>query len=118
MRSVSRRRALRRFSISLVSAGLAVGLGLGAVPASGGQAKTNYAPRAAMAASWQGSQLVHGHIPGFAPGYPDWGLTVDTAFMLSADGSHPDLLTQVDNAISKHITDYVVYKKSWSSGAL
>lgn len=87
-------------------------------PAQGATPATNYQSRAHNAAIWQGSQLVHGHIPGYAPGSPDWGLTVDTSFMLAADGQQADVLAQVKQAIARHITDYADYKGSTSSGAM
>ena len=119
---------LSRTLLRLSVVTLAVGLGLAALPAN---ATTSSAPAGALprgrqrrprvtpgATVWQASQLQHGHIPGFAPGSPDWGLTIDTAFMLAADGSQPTVLAQVKKAVARHILDYAVFKGATSSGAM
>jgi hypothetical protein len=78
----------------------------------------NYLLRSQLAGAWQSIQLRNGHIPGYAPHHPDWGLTIDTAFMLAANGQQGDRLQQVEQAVAKHILDYAVYKGSTSSGAM
>jgi hypothetical protein len=98
---------------------LCSGVGLSAVPADASlQPATNYAAKGHLAAVWQAAQLRHGHMPGFAPGYPDWGLTIDTAFMLAAEGTQRAALTAVRGAIARHVRDYAIYQGDTSSGAM
>ncbi|MDX6309041.1 MAG: hypothetical protein QOI06_2087 [Nocardioidaceae bacterium] len=113
-------RTFSRTVRSLCVAALAAGLVLASSPAdaTGAGPAVHYAARGRLAAEWQASQLKHGHIPGFSPGSPDWGLTIDTAYMLAADGSRPAVLAKVKKAISRHILDYAVFGGSTSSGAM
>lgn len=113
----------RVLSIAVIS----VGLGLGSVtlPAQAAPSprhvapdSINYQARGQQAAEWQATQLRKGHMPSGFPGYPDWGLTIDVAFMLAADGSQPNVLARVKRAIAHHITDYAVYQGDTASGAM
>lgn len=81
-------------------------------------AAVNYRARGTLAAHWQASQLRNGRMPGFSPGNPDWGLTIDVAFMLAADGTQPGVLGEVRHAISLHVLDYAVYQGDTASGAM
>jgi hypothetical protein len=109
----------RRLSVTALSMGLSLGLALTAMPAHASTSPaTNYAARGHLATEWQASQLVNGRMPGFAPGHPDWGLTIDTAFMLAADGTQATILAQVKRAIAGHILDYAVFKGDVASGAM
>lgn len=81
-------------------------------------AAVNYRARGTLAAQWQASQLRNGRMPGFSPGNPDWGLTIDVAFMLAADGTQPAVVRQVRHAVSRHVLDYAVYKGDTASGAM
>jgi hypothetical protein len=118
----TRKAAVGRATVAATSVGLSAGLALATLPAQaappGVQPQTNYAARGHLAAQWQASQLVNGHLPGFAPGSPDWGLTIDTAFMLAADGGHATVLARVKKAIARHLLDYAVYQGDTSSGAM
>ncbi len=78
------------------------------------QARAAEAFRPAYAAAgWQGTQLdKSGAIPSpFGGGFKDWGLTVDTAFALAADGKHPGRLSAVTDALREHwFADYVTFR--------
>lgn len=112
----SRARSLSVAALSLV---LSTGLAFTALPAhAAAEPATNYAARGHLAVEWQASQLRNGRMPGFSPGHPDWGLTIDTAFMLAADGTQATILAQVKKAIANHILDYAVYRGDTSSGAM
>ncbi len=116
----ARTQPVRRLSITALAVGLSAGLALTALPAQADQPRrqANYAAKGHLATEWQASQLVNGQMPGFAPGHPDWGLTIDTAFMIAADGSMATTLGQVKKAIAGHILDYAVYKGDTASGAM
>lgn len=73
--------------------------------------------KAHHAAGWQAGQLVNGHMPGFQPGQPDWGLTIDVEFMLAADGKQAQASSAVQRAISKHWRDYAVRQGHTYSGS-
>src|SRR6478609_4165164 len=122
MRSLLFHRLRGRSALALV-----VGFGLAAAPALAGSADaatplggsgTDYAARGRIAAGWQASQLHNGRMPGFSPGNPDWGLTIDTAFMIAGQGTQRSVLSQIKNAISHHVLDYAVYQGDTSSGAM
>ncbi len=110
----------RRLSSAALSLALSAGLALTALPAhaSSAQPATNFKAKGHLAALWQASQLRHGRMPGFSPGYPDWGLTIDTAFMLAAEGTQRTALARVESAVSHHVLDYAVYRGDTSSGAM
>jgi hypothetical protein len=133
----ARRSSIRALPATGLSLGLSLGLALTALPAhaatphhssadrgvvSTARQQTNplasYGDKGHLAAEWQASQLHNGRMPGFSPGHPDWGLTIDTAFMLAADGSMATILAQVKKAIAGHILDYAVFKGDTSSGAM
>jgi hypothetical protein len=108
-----------RLSSAVLSLALGAGLALSSAPARAGlQPATNYAAKGHLAAVWQASQVRHGHLPGFSPGNPDWGLTIDTAFMLAAEGSQRTTLAAIQSAIAHHVLDYAVYQGDTSSGAM
>ncbi|WNV88034.1 prenyltransferase/squalene oxidase repeat-containing protein [Umezawaea sp. Da 62-37] len=62
---------------------------------------------AAKAASWLAGDLVDGALPGFAG--PDWGLTIDGLFALSATNADQGALTAVTNAVAAHVRNYNSY---------
>lgn len=97
------------------AAAIVLALGLTALPA---QAATGYKASGTRAAVWQGTQLKSGHIPGFTPGNPDWGLTIDTGFMLAADGTQPSVLATVEKVVAGHVLAYAVYQGDTASGAM
>ncbi len=113
---------VRGLSAATLSLTLSLGLAFATMSSQAASATadpaTDYGARGHLAAEWQASQLEHGHMPGFAPGYPDWGLTIDTAYMLAADGSQPVVLARVKKAIAHHILDYAVYNGDTASGAM
>lgn len=54
------------------------------------------------AAQWQASQLSKGRIHNAQFDFDDWGLTIDTAIMLAADGTQRDSIRRVTIAIEKN----------------
>ncbi|PRY39031.1 prenyltransferase/squalene oxidase repeat-containing protein [Umezawaea tangerina] len=63
--------------------------------------------QASEAASWLAGDLVDGALPGFAG--PDWGLTVDGLFALSATRADQDALSAVTKAVAAHVRSYNSY---------
>jgi hypothetical protein len=73
--------------------------------------------RATNAAHWQASQLKTGRI--HTSGFDDWGLTIDSAFAMAADGTQPRRLHRVTNAIERnYFAHYAVYQGDVSAGAM
>jgi hypothetical protein len=73
--------------------------------------------RATAAAHWQASQLKRGRI--HTSGFDDWGLTIDSAFAMAADGTQPRRLHRVTNAIERnYYAHYAVYQGDVSAGAM
>jgi hypothetical protein len=69
------------------------------------------------AAHWQASQLVRNRI--HASGFVDWGLTIDSAFAIAADGTQPRRLRHVASAIERnYFAHYAVYRGDKSAGAM
>ena len=76
------------------------------------QARASF-DRSYAAAGWQGRQLdADGAIPSpFGGGFKDWGLTLDSALALVADGHHPAKTQTVTAAIRDHwYADYATFK--------
>ncbi len=89
------------------------------VPTDAGAAESapHLRSRATAAAHWQASQLDAGRV--ITSGFDDWGLTIDSAFAIAADGSQPRRLHRVTNAIARHyFSSYAVYKGDVSAGAM
>lgn len=107
----SRRTALVP-AVAFAAAALAIAPSISASAAS--------SPRAHLAADWQVSQLdPDGTIPSDFPGFVDWGLTIDTALMLSAEGNDPDELALVGSAIEDHYyTDYATFEGTIAANAM
>jgi hypothetical protein len=106
---------LRRAAVAATSLALIASV----VPTGAGAAES--APylrsRATAAAQWQASQLDAGRI--ITSGLDDWGLTIDSAFAIAADGSQPRRLHRVTKAIARHyFSSYAVYKGDVSAGAM
>ncbi len=102
-----------------VAAGISVGLALPAAAAALAAPGTDLSPRATLAADWLHGELgPDGLVPGFAPDFPDVGLSIDALFALRA-GSAPR--TQVDalwTAIQTRTTDFAgPYVSEWDPGA-
>jgi hypothetical protein len=73
--------------------------------------------RATRAAHWQGSQLKAGRIS--TSGFEDWGLTIDSAFAIAADGTQPRRLDRVTTAIARnYYSSYAVFQGDISAGAM
>ncbi len=71
------------------------------------------------AARWQSSQLTAGRIHNGQFDFDDWGLTIDTAFMLAADGHHRKRLHRVTRAIEhNYYAHYATGSGSTSAGAM
>ncbi|MET1075509.1 MAG: peptidase, partial [Umezawaea sp.] len=62
---------------------------------------------ASKAASWLAGDLVDGALPGFAG--PDWGLTIDGLFALSATRADQNALADVTKAVAAHVRSYNSY---------
>ncbi|WP_405059547.1 hypothetical protein OG474_43410 [Kribbella sp. NBC_01505] len=67
-------------------------------------------PPATAAAAWLNSQLVDGAMPGPGLG-PDWGMTIDTQWALTAAEADPIVIAKVVAAISAHVKDFI--NPSW-----
>ena len=82
-----------------------------AIPAAGqtiSATSPHYRSKGTAAAHWQASQLVKGRVSG-AYG-DDWGLTIDSAFAIAADGTQPLRLRRVTTAIANnYYAHYAVY---------
>lgn len=114
----------RPCSLTVAALALALAVGVTALPAQAASTdaasgtSVDYRARGTLAAQWQATQLRNGRMPGFSPGNPDWGLTIDVAFMLAADGTQPAVVREVRHAISRHVLDYAVYQGDTASGAM
>ncbi len=110
--------AIFPLSLGLISPALASAPSSAASAASAPAASD--ARRAYAAAGWQGRQLdSDGAIPSGFGNYKDWGLTVDTALALAADGRHPKKLATVTSAVKKHYyADYATYQGTVSANAM
>jgi hypothetical protein len=88
------------------------------VPAEAGvESAPHLQARAAAAAHWQASQLRAGRV--FTSGLDDWGLTIDSAFAMAADGTQPRRLHRVTDAIARnYYSSYAVYKGDAFAGAM
>jgi hypothetical protein len=81
------------------------------------QVRAHARAHATAAAHWQASQLVKGRIR--TSGFDDWGLTIDSAFALVADGTQPRRLRRVTTAIeNNYFRHYAVYQGDKSAGAM
>jgi hypothetical protein len=88
-----------------------------AVDAHGVESLSRLRADATAAAHWQASQLRAGRI--HTSGFDDWGLTIDSAFAMAADGTQPRRLHRVTNAIERHYySSYAVFNGDISAGAL
>ena len=72
-------------------------------------AEASHSPgKADKAADWLADELernrMHGSYGGF--NYTDWGLTVDTLFALSAEGSKTRRVNKIARVLSNHVEDY------------
>ena len=77
----------------------------------------SYRAKANLAVTWEASQLKQGRIR--TSGFDDWGLTIDTAFAIAAEGRHPTLLERVTKAITRNYFDtYATYAGDKSAGAM
>jgi hypothetical protein len=77
------------------------------------------AAKGSDAAHWQGTQLKHGRIPSSFPGFTDWGLTIDTAFALAADGTRPKRLAATATAIERnYFAEYATFEDTISANAM
>ena len=109
---------LRRGAVATVVAAVSATTVFSA-PAS---AANPYADEGSSAAQWLGGELSSGRInsqykDSQGNPYPDWGLTVDTGFVLAADGSQPRRLGRLTQAVRNHYDDYVNGYGATSAGA-
>jgi len=78
-----------------------------------------YAARAQAAASWQADQLSRGSIASPFPGFRDWGLTLDTALALAADGNRPIKLRNVAGTIERaYYRKYAAFEGDVAANAM
>jgi hypothetical protein len=118
---VIRRAALVAFSlVTVASVGSAqAAFAVPSVPGTSlSKPSPHYAKRGALAADWQASQLSRGRIHNAQFDFNDWGLTVDTGFMLAADGSHPAALASLKRAVRHHYGDYTGTNGAKYAGAV
>ncbi len=102
---------LRRVAAALVTAGLALMLV--------GSPSYATAPRssaAGKAGTWLAGQLRHGLIHNGQFDVDDYGLTADTALALRAVGHHPQALTDIRKALSRHVDAYTTFKTDRYAG--
>ena len=62
--------------------------------------------RADKAADWQAGELERNRIPSGFGDFTDWGLTVDTLFALSAEGSKTRRVNKIARVLSNHVEEY------------
>jgi hypothetical protein len=62
--------------------------------------------KADRAADWLADELERNRMPSQFEGYIDWGLTVDTLFALSAEGSKTRRVNKITRVLAKHVEDY------------
>jgi hypothetical protein len=89
--------SLRRAGTALVASALALSL-VGAGDAA-------QAAPAANAAHWLAKQPTHGVI--VSSGFPDYGLSIDTAFSLLAIGGHGADVRKIRDAVEQNLGDYI-----------
>jgi hypothetical protein len=108
-------RPLGRAAVAATSlAVLATGVPL---DAQGISSASPFRAKATSAAHWQASQLKKGRI--HTRGFDDWGLTIDSAFAIAADGTQPRRLHRVTRAIrNNYYGHYAVYQRDVSAGAM
>lgn len=63
--------------------------------------------KAVAAGKWLAGQLVDDAMPGFAG--PDWGLTIDALFGLTASGADPAARQRVVDNVGRHVRSYDSY---------
>ncbi|MEJ7706336.1 MAG: hypothetical protein WKF82_03050 [Nocardioidaceae bacterium] len=82
------------------------------------QARRTTAPRAQRLRAGRPGNWLTGPSPARYGG-SDWGLTIDTAFMLAADGNRPVRLARVTRAIRNHyLDDYASFEGTLSANAI
>ncbi|SDD76174.1 prenyltransferase/squalene oxidase repeat-containing protein [Auraticoccus monumenti] len=70
--------------------------------------------RAVAATSWLAGQTEDGLVPGFAPGYPDTGLTIDALLALVAAGAPDEDVRALATGVEGVAADFIGY--SWEDG--
>lgn len=93
---------LRRTGAFVASVTLAV-TGLAMIPAPA-QAATDARP-SEIGADWLAGELVDGLMPSQFAGFPDYGLTIDTAFALASVGGHDADIEAVADALGPKVAD-------------
>lgn len=93
---------LRRTGAFVASVTLAV-TGLAMIPAPA-QAATDARP-SEIGADWLAGELVDGLIPSQFAGFPDYGLTIDTAFALASVGGHAADIEAIADALGPKVAD-------------
>lgn len=66
-------------------------------------------PRAASAATWLGGELSRGRIHNNQFDFDDWGLTIDTAFALTAVDRKDPKIDRIAKALKANFESYVTY---------
>jgi hypothetical protein len=76
-------------------------------------------PRAKTAAAWLDSQVSRGRIHNGQFDFDDWGLTIDTAFALTAAGGHGKTRRHMTTAIRRHyLKDYATFSGDKLAGPM
>jgi hypothetical protein len=76
-------------------------------------------PRAKAASNWLDSQVSRGRIHNGQYDFDDWGLTIDTAFALTASGGHRRTLRAMTAAIEHHYyKSYATFSGDKIAGAM
>ncbi len=105
------RAAVAALALTLMSAGSP------AVAQAGASSSPHYRAKGTAAARWQATQLHKRRI--HTSGFDDWGLTIDSAFAIAADGTQPRLLRHLTRAIENNYYDhYATFKGDVFAGAM
>ena len=96
------RTLLQRVGAPLLAAALVCSV---PAPADAG-ARLGSPAKADQAADWLADELERNRIPSGFGDFTDWGLTVDTLFALSAEGSKTRRVNKIARVLSNHVEDY------------
>jgi hypothetical protein len=111
-------RLFRRAAAAALSLTLAASVSVAAV-GSADAASTAKSPHGKSAGRWLDSQVTKGRIHNGQFDFDDWGLTIDTAFALTAVGGHRRVLGNMTSAIEHHyFKDYATFSGDKFAGSM